>query len=76
MSNVIEDIKRNFNTGNALTKLIYINVGVFLLFQILFVFSFLFSIAALLNPQFLHAFFFIHFAIRLFALDEIEEHLF
>lgn len=47
MSNVIEDIKRNFNTGNALTKLIYINVGIFLLFQILFVFSFLFSIAEL-----------------------------
>lgn len=47
MNSVIEDIKRNFNTGNALTKLIYINLGVFLLFQVLFVFSFLFSIADL-----------------------------
>ena len=45
MSNVIEDIKRNFKSGNALTKLIYINVGIFLVFQILFIFSFLFSIA-------------------------------
>tara|TARA_E500000331_G_scaffold355730_1_gene411986 strand:+ start:4591 stop:5457 length:867 start_codon:yes stop_codon:yes gene_type:complete len=52
MSNVIEDIKRNFNTGNALTKLIYINVGVFLLFQILIVFSFLLSIADLRFPSF------------------------
>ena len=47
MSNVIDDIKKNFKSSNSLTKLIYINVGIFLIFQILFVFSFLFSIAEL-----------------------------
>ena len=35
MSTVLEDIKRNFKNGNALTKLIYINVGVFLLRQMI-----------------------------------------
>ena len=44
MSSIIEDIKKNFSSGNALTKLIYINVGIFLLVQLLYVFSFLFSL--------------------------------
>ena len=44
MSSIIEDIKKNFSSGNALTKLIYINVGVFLLVQLVYVFSFLFSL--------------------------------
>ncbi len=47
MNTIFEDIKKNFKSGNALTKLIYINVGVFLLVQILYVFSFLFSFAEL-----------------------------
>ena len=41
------DIKKNFKTGNSLTKLIYINVGIFLFFSILHVLSFLFMI----NPN-------------------------
>ncbi len=44
MSSIAKDIKKNFKLGNSLTKLIYINVGVFLLVQILYVFSFLFRI--------------------------------
>ena len=44
MSSIAKDIKKNFKLGNSLTKLIYINVGVFLLVKILYVFSFLFSI--------------------------------
>ena len=47
MSSIIEDIKKNFSSENALTKLIYINVGVFLLVQLLYVFSFLFSLPLL-----------------------------
>ncbi len=43
MNSIIEDIKNNFSSGNSLTKLIYINVGVFLLVQLIYVFSFLFS---------------------------------
>jgi len=44
MSSIIEDIKKNFSSGNALTKLIYINVGIFLLVQLVYVFSFLFNL--------------------------------
>ena len=47
MNSIIMDIKKNFKTGNSLTKLIYINVGVFLFFSILHVLSFLFMI----NPN-------------------------
>ena len=47
MNSIIEDIKKNFSSGNTLTKLIYINVGVFLLVQLLYVFSFLFSLPLL-----------------------------
>ncbi len=47
MNSVIEDIKKKFSSGNSLTKLIYINVGVFLLVQLLYVFSFLFSLPSL-----------------------------
>ena len=47
MNSVIEDIKKKFSNGNSLTKLIYINVGVFLLVQSLYVFSFLFSLPLL-----------------------------
>jgi len=47
MNSIIEDIKKEFSNGNSLTKLIYINVGVFLLVQLLYVFSFLFSLPSL-----------------------------
>jgi hypothetical protein len=39
MSSVFEDIKNNFKGGNSLTKLIYINVGVFLIASVLRVLS-------------------------------------
>ena len=44
MSTVLKDIKKNFKRGNSLTKLIYINVGVFLITSILHVLSFLFMV--------------------------------
>lgn len=44
MSSVFEDIKNNFKGGNSLTKLIYINVGVFLIASVLRVLSFLFMV--------------------------------
>ena len=44
MSTVLEDIKKNFKGGNSLTKLIYINVGVFLIASVLRVLSFLFMV--------------------------------
>jgi len=39
--NLVEDIKKSFREGSVLTRLIYINIGVFLLIRILHVFSFL-----------------------------------
>ena len=53
MNSIIEDIKKNFSNGNSLTKLIYINVGVFLLVQLLYVFSFLFSLPFLTITDYL-----------------------
>ena len=47
MSAVLKDIKKNFTRGNSLTKLIYINVGVFLITSILHVLSFLFMVNSL-----------------------------
>ena len=47
MSTILEDIKKNFKRGNSLTKLIYINVGVFLITSILHVLSFLFMVNSL-----------------------------
>ena len=47
MSTVLEDIKKNLKGGNSLTKLIYINVGVFLITSILHVLSFLFMVNSL-----------------------------
>ena len=44
MSTVLKDIKKNFKRGDSLTKLIYINVGVFLITSILHVLSFLFMV--------------------------------
>ena len=53
MNSIIEDIKKNFSSGNSLTKLIYINVGIFLLVQLLYVFSFLFSLPFLTITDYL-----------------------
>lgn len=53
MSSLTADIKKTFKNGNGLTKLIYINVGIFLVFQILFVLSFLFNIVELRFSSFL-----------------------
>ena len=44
MSTVLKDIKKNFKRGDSLTKLIYINVGVFLIASILHVLSYLFIV--------------------------------
>ena len=41
--NIANEIKASFKTGNLLTKLIYINLGVFLLIQIAIIFIRLFS---------------------------------
>ena len=45
--NFADEIKHSFKTGSALTKLIYINLAVFLIIKIIFVFVFL---ANLNNP--------------------------
>ncbi len=47
MSTVLKDIKKNFKRGDSLTKLIYINVGVFLFASVLHVLSFLFMVNSL-----------------------------
>ena len=36
---IVDDIKLNFNTGNMVTKLIIVNVGVFVITALLFAFS-------------------------------------
>ena len=43
MDSILNNLKREFKQGTILNKLIYINVGVFLLFSILGVFSFMFQ---------------------------------
>ena len=53
MNIIIEDIKKKISSGNSLTKLIYINVGIFLLVQLLYVFSFLFSLPFLTITDYL-----------------------
>ena len=45
--NIIEEIKASFKTGNNLTRLIYINIGVFLALHLLIIFLFLFNKADL-----------------------------
>ena len=57
MDNILNNLKHEFNKGNILNKLIYINVGVFLLFSILGVLSFMFQfdISPLLNKLYLPA---------------------
>lgn len=57
MDNILNNLKREFKKGTILNKLIYINVGVFLLFSILGVLSFMFQfdISQLLNKLYLPA---------------------
>ena len=43
MDSILNNLKQEFKQGTMLNKLIYINVGVFLLFSILGVFSFMFQ---------------------------------
>jgi membrane associated rhomboid family serine protease len=43
MATIADEIKQSFKEGSSLTKLIYINLGVFLVVKLLFVFYFLFS---------------------------------
>ena len=51
MKHIFKDLKRDFNKGTILNKLIYINVGIFLLFSLIEVFSFMFqfSTSTLIN---------------------------
>ena len=57
MDSILNSLKREFKQGATLNKLIYINVGVFLLFGILGVFSFMFQfhITAFLDRLYLPA---------------------
>ncbi|MBR2492186.1 MAG: rhomboid family intramembrane serine protease [Paludibacteraceae bacterium] len=45
MANILEEIKQSFNKGNYLTRLIYINAGVFLVVQLLSVIFYLLDIS-------------------------------
>lgn len=45
MANILEEIKQSFNRGNYLTRLIYINAGVFLVVQLLSVVFYLLDIS-------------------------------
>jgi|TARA_B110000116_G_C16787739_1_gene561932 membrane associated rhomboid family serine protease len=51
MSTILEHLKKNFKREDSLTKLIYINVGVFLFVKIIFVFFYLFNTEGLATPQ-------------------------
>ncbi len=42
--NLVEEIKKSYKRGSSLHKLIYINLGVFLMVKIIFIFLFLFNI--------------------------------
>ena len=57
MDNILNNLKHEFKKGTILNKLIYINVGMFLLFSILGVLSFMFQfdISPLLNKLYLPA---------------------
>lgn len=45
MANILEEIKQSFNKGNYLTRLIYINAGVFLVVQLLSIVFYLLDIS-------------------------------
>ena len=44
MDSILNNLKQEFKQGTTLNKLIYLNVGIFLLFSILGVFSFMFQL--------------------------------
>ena len=57
MDSILNNLKQEFKQGTILNKLIYINVGLFLLFSILGVFSFMFQfdLSPILNKLYLPA---------------------
>tara|TARA_B110000090_G_scaffold16156_1_gene16162 strand:+ start:212 stop:1090 length:879 start_codon:yes stop_codon:yes gene_type:complete len=57
MDSILNNLKQEFKQGTILNKLIYLNVGVFLLFSILGVFSFMFqfNLSPILNQLYLPA---------------------
>ena len=57
MDSILNNLKHEFKQGTILNKLIYINVGIFLLFSILGVFSFMFQfdLSPILNRLYLPA---------------------
>ena len=57
MDSILNNLKQEFKQGTILNKLIYINVGIFLLFSILGVFSFMFQfdLSPILNRLYLPA---------------------
>jgi membrane associated rhomboid family serine protease len=57
MDSILNNLKHEFKQGTVLNKLIYINVGIFLLFSILGVFSFMFQfdLSPILNRLYLPA---------------------
>ena len=57
MVNIINNLKQEFKRVNILNKLLYINVGLFLLFSIIGVFSFMFQfdVQPILNKLYLPA---------------------
>ncbi|MFQ3332183.1 MAG: membrane associated rhomboid family serine protease [Thalassomonas sp.] len=57
MASILNNLKQEFKQGTVLNKLIYINVGIFLLFSILGVFSFMFQfdLSPILNRLYLPA---------------------
>jgi len=57
MDSILNNLKQEFKQGTVLNKLIYINVGIFLLFSILGVFSFMFQfdLSPILNRLYLPA---------------------
>ena len=52
MNAIWNDIKSNFKNGNNYTRLLYINIGFFLVYKILTIFSVLFIIEN--NSDFVH----------------------
>ena len=43
MNSIWNDIKRNYKNGTSFTRILYLNLGFFILYKLLFVFSFLFD---------------------------------
>lgn len=54
MSSIVDEIKQSFKTGSVLTKLIYINLAVFLLIKLITVFQFLFNLQSQTGSSLVH----------------------